>query len=126
MVGNAGAKMADVDVSEELKEIRLQLKLHDQLHKDNTEAIKQVKDVLVKLATVSSDVTHVVSRLERIDEYYQKELDKLETETKLKFEKLEDKVADNRTTVVKWSGGLAVLVFVIGLLPVLLKLVTLS
>lgn len=130
MDGNAGAKMAAVDVSKELEEIKLQLKFHDQLHKDNTETLKQVKDVLVKMEGVSSNVANMVSRLNRLDEYYQKELDKLEADTKERFGKLDDKhekiddaINENRTTIVRWSGGLAVVVSVIGLLPLLLKLV---
>lgn len=87
--------MATTDVSEKLHHLDTQLAVHERLHAQNTETLKEVKDVLISNAKISQQLTHVDKRLDSMD---------------YRFDKIDNRVETNHYKIVYWSGGIAVIV----------------
>lgn len=92
-----------IELSEELNAIKQKQALHEQLLTQNSETLREVKEVLVKQAVMAH-------RMDSLDS---------------KLVKIEEKVEANHTKIVYWSGGIAaifslitILAFVIKVLPV--------
>ena len=85
---------------------------YDKLHKleivtaQNTETLKEVKNVLVNSAVTNERLNNIDKRQDNDD---------------VRHEKLEQKVLDNHNKIIYASGGFAALVFTIGTAMSLIK-----
>lgn len=108
-----GEMMADKNVAQELIEVRDQLRRHDQLHQENSETLREVKNVLVGQAKLSERFISLDRRFE-----------KLETSFDKRFEKLEIRSDKNQKTITYWSGGMAAIFCVCGIVAFMSKFIT--
>ena len=118
-----GAKMADVDVSEELQEMRGQLRRHDRLHQDNSETLREVKNVLVGQAKLTERILHLDRRLETTEERHEKRIDVIEERQEIRNEKMDERIDVNQKVIWRWSGGMTALVAVVGIISALSKFI---
>ena len=84
-----GALMASQDVSNKLNHLEAQLSVHERLHVQSAETLREVKNVLVSNAKLSQQLVHVDKRLDHIDG---------------RFDKVENRVETNHNKIVYWSG----------------------
>jgi hypothetical protein len=106
--------MASHDVTEKLNRLESKLSLHSELHKQNAETLREVKNVLVSNAKISQQLVGIDRRLDKIDERFEK-VDE-------RFEKVETKTDKNREKIFYWSGGLAAVVLVFGMITTYVKI----
>lgn len=121
MSEDKGNLMASTNVAERLEVMESQLRYHDQLHRDNSETLKEVKNVLVRQASISEKILNLDERLEKTEERFDKRFDKLEESIGARLGKMDDRVDNNQKSVYKWSGGLAALMGVVAVLGALAK-----
>lgn len=107
-----GEMMADTNVAQELTDVREVLRRHDQLHQDNSQTLEEVKNVLVGQAKLSE-------RFISLD----KRFDKLEANNDKRFDKLEARSDKNQKTITYWSGGMAAIFALIGIVSVVSRLI---
>jgi hypothetical protein len=86
-----------------------QFKAYEKLLAQNTETLKEVKDVLVNTAVTNERLNNVDRRQDNDD---------------IRHEKLETRVNGLQSKLMYYSGGLAVLVFVLGIAISLSKQLT--
>ena len=67
-----GALMASQDVSNKLNHLEAQLSVHERLHVQSAETLREVKNVLVSNAKLSQQLVHVDKRLDHIDGRFDK------------------------------------------------------
>ncbi len=114
-----GAKMADVDVSEELQEMKGQLRRHDRLHQDNSDTLREVKNVLVGQAKLTERILHLDRRLETTEERHEKTIDRVEQA----IDKMDGRIDINQKVIWRWSGGITMLLAVLGVISTVSKFV---
>lgn len=83
-----------------------QFKAYEKLLAQNTETLKEVKNVLVDNARFSERLNNIDRRQDNDD---------------VRHEKLEQKVLSNHNTIIYWSGGITALVFIGGIAMSLIK-----
>lgn len=83
-----------------------QFKAYENLLAQNTETLKEVKNVLVDNARFSERLNNMDRRQDN-DDY--------------RHDKLEQKVQSNHTTIIYWSGGISAIIFIIGIALALTK-----
>jgi len=108
----AGAKMADVDVSEDLDEMKEQLRRHEYLHENTSETLRQVKNVLVGQAQLTERILHLDRRLETTEERHEQ-----------RFNKMDERIDVNQKVIWRWSGGMTALLGLVGLISALSKFI---
>ena len=106
--------MASQNVADKLHNLEVvtakhgeQFKAYETLLAQNTETLKEVKNVLIDNARFS----------ERLNN-----MDKRQDHEELRYDKLEQKVQDNQNKIVYWSGGLAAIVLFSGIIFSVIKL----
>jgi predicted RNase H-like nuclease (RuvC/YqgF family) len=112
-----GEKMASVDVSEKLQEMEGQLRRHENLHQDNSETLREVKNVLVGQAKLTERILHLDRRLETTEERHEKTIDKVEQA----IDKMDERIDVNQKVIWRWSGGMTALLAFMGLLSAVSK-----
>jgi len=99
-----GDCMADVDVDERLGKLEADSRVHSEILKTQSETLTKMSDVLVQQATMQQANIDITRRLD---------------DHERRFDQVMATVAGNREQIVKWSGGIAVILtisgFVIGL-----------
>lgn len=110
--------MAGVDVSKQLEAMESKLQIHDQMHRDNSETLTEVKNVLVGQAKLTEQFLHLDRRIEsneeraekrndKLDGVIEKLFDKIDAQHVLnaaKFDKQDTKITGNHDKLMKWSG----------------------
>jgi hypothetical protein len=86
-----------------------QFKAYEKLLAQNTETLKEVKDVLVNTAVTNERLNNMDKRQDKDD---------------VRHEKLEAKVNSIQSKIMYYSGGVAVLVFAIGIGMALMRQLT--
>lgn len=102
-----GALMASQDVANKLSHLEAQLSVHEQLHVQSAETLREVKNVLVSNAKISQQLVHVDKRLDNIDG---------------RFDKIETRVETNHNKIVYWSGCIGAVLALITLAGAVVKL----
>tara|TARA_R110000851_G_C12833110_1_gene540900 strand:+ start:264 stop:659 length:396 start_codon:yes stop_codon:yes gene_type:complete len=111
-----GTLMASLDVSDKLHNLEVitarhgeQFKAYENLLAQNTETLKEVKNVLIDNARFS----------ERLNN-----MDRRQDNDELKFDKLDKKVQANHDKIIYWSGGIAAIVLLSSMIFSAFKLQT--
>lgn len=108
-----GTMMVSQDAYDKLHQLEVvtaqhgeQFKAYEKLLAQNTETLKEVKNVLVDNARTSERLNNIDRRQDNDD---------------VRHDKLEQKVLDNHNKIIYASGGLAVLVFLSGIVMSFIK-----
>ena len=98
--------------AEKLLALELKQNKHDILFAQNAKTLEKVADVLITQAETNQQLLNLDKRFTE---------HKVATDNQL--EKTNERVDRNHVKIARWSGGLAVAAFVIGLLLVLAKFI---
>ena len=92
---------ASKDVSDELHSLSVRTSLIEQSQEQMNEMLKKLGDVLISNAGISKQLVHIEKRLDSSD---------------VRYDKLEGRISKNHDKIIYWSGGLAAMLLVAGLL----------
>lgn len=92
---------ASKDVSDELHSLSVRTSLIEQSQEQMNEMLKKLGDVLISNAGISKQLVHIEKRLDSSD---------------VRYDKLEARISKNHDKIIYWSGSLAALLLVAGVL----------
>lgn len=98
---------ASVDVDKRLASLEARGEFHERLLAEQSETLRGVKDVLVQQGATQQALVDVNRRLDDHD---------------LRLEKWVEQSTRNREQILRWSGGIAAVIAVAGLMVALQKL----
>jgi len=113
--------MVDQDVAKEIVDIRLRLGTHDSILAHQTKTLDKVSLVLERVVVVAEKQSSMETQLLRHIETTETIHRDLKEEFLGRYDKLEQKVQSNHTTIIYWSGGISALIFMIGIALTLTK-----